>query len=1268
MTSSGQAPPPPDLFEIADPPRSHKATPSTEDASQVQQETASHFIEIDSGGPLPDDNPNPTVAHERLRVAREWFQPLFSQLVDNGVVNLNHPKTNTAYRSGTTDKSKLQLLKVALLGSIAERSMPTEFIHRNHCELISSLITPYWEKLSTLLDTVPATVAPHKFMEPMLHHVAAEDAELILPTLLIGGRRGVTRELILANWKVVNTYPKVSDAMLVLTAENETAHERRSGSQAQRDTGRADGDAPKSVHDLARERITRLIKHGEKKRASMVVRREVDRRKGVDSFADLDDARVQEELHDRFTADGDDEDFFTPTTQPREGSTVPRETVDNDLITKWIHSRRQRGASFTGIRLRHWDDLFEHGSDAANHLSVIITAIVEHCASGRYPAILTVAKLFAEKKKNGKTRFLQCANSFAVLASNVIALQAGHILAEQAPDLLGSGVPHGVESVPTLVQAIMDDNPRPLIALLDFTAAFDIANQSIITDWFSKHCSTALPFVMRILSCPQLGINGRSLTALFQVRGTPQGDPISVIFFNIILHRYLSDFPLPLGVGLRSIADDVTLVIHDYHYLDVTHKLQQWLRTLTVEGPRYGLVLNARKTMWVVDLTEETRADATEYSDSHGLQESATHWPETLELLENFELDIPIHDISEEPLRLVGGIIGRNAIQASNMLIDGQGQKFFDYTFALRDLFAKHNPLMFHNMYTSCAQPMMTFVMRTTSPELIQRCLQRLDERLASDVFASVYGHRYSHRTQPTGGDLHELASVAPRLPMRRGGLNLYRFEEYSLAAHAGSTLDSMLLNCNFLERLEQHAPADSTPGVDYLSADHFYEAVTSQFVDNVSNLLERAGGALLGASRPRGDYVDDDNKLDRTKFPNVQGADEESWKKLEDLLHSDNKIRAPIDILYSDIVNTVNASQPTKKTQRRVWSTFTDVQELCLKAHYADNASALNLFRQTNSKLRTALLSTVSPAHAGSFAHPDAIRESIFRLPYGFTLSLPNRFPDWNCCTGCHKPVSSMPISHVTNCMKIVGRGGATYLHNLLKSEILSIGASAGLPGLFEPFITGINSRNGTTGNGNADGAHYMKNELHMFDVTVMGADETKELDQLIKVREETKNATYKDACERQGIKFSPIVVTTLGTIGPAGKKYLKLIIANQNARSTMTIHRAYRKLAWKLFPAIGARIRAAAGVPITGPARVSRSAIIRATARTPNHSRPSSPTARGCASTSSPQPVVPATPSRNAASLAASSFLAAVGISSTNVTPMGTPSQDSYSDDSVM
>ena len=243
-------------------------------------------------------------------------------------------------------------------------------------------------------------------------------------------------------------------------------------------------------------------------------------------------------------------------------------------------------------------------SDRGNSLLGTMTRVINYLSTGKAPSAITPflagGNLFAAVKKAGGHRPIAVGETLRRWVAKCVAKKAISETAEYlSPNQLGVCVKGGAESIIHATAAIYNDPAIPApdkwILQVDFDNAFNRINRKTMLDMIRLHCPKASAWAEYCYSNPSHLFFGENL--LSSSTGAQQGDPLSILFFALVLQPLIDKIKEQLPSLLLNawFLDDGTIV-------GKRQEIPSAFNILHSQGPAVGLHLNSTKcSIWCGD-------------------------------------------------------------------------------------------------------------------------------------------------------------------------------------------------------------------------------------------------------------------------------------------------------------------------------------------------------------------------------------------------------------------------------------------------------------------------------------------------------------------------------------------------------------------------------------------------------------------------------------------------------------------------------------------
>jgi hypothetical protein len=417
------------------------------------------------------------------------------------------------------------------------------------------------------------------------------------------------------------------------------------------------------------------------------------------------------------------------------------------------------GNSRSGWRVLHFIELFEYQS-FVEYFTEFINRFLSTQVPYELASILVSGTLVPILKKDGGIRPIVVGEVFRRLISKLCVSAVSHDVTEYLEPLqLGVGVQGGCEAVlhsfnRSIRNSELDHDS--ILSLVDFKNAFNEVNRDYFLQEVKSKFPRIYPWVAFCYSIEAPLFFEDHI--IYASTGVQQGDPLGPLLFSLVLHPLLLELKSKFSLQVGAILDDVT-------FLGSPNNTLLALNYIGVEGPKRGLLLSPKTTLW----SPFSRKIPQDLSDWYPAYEN------------NFSLTIS-HD---KGVSLLGGAVSRDPGFLS-VVADKRLSKWCDSISLMLDI---KDPFIQLQLLRSClGAPKLNYLLRTTPPNLIYPSILKMELFLKETLKSIITG----------GGPFFgEFQFNLATLPIANSGLGIYNPRDTSVFSYIASLSQTIhLQNC----------------------------------------------------------------------------------------------------------------------------------------------------------------------------------------------------------------------------------------------------------------------------------------------------------------------------------------------------------------------------------------------------------------------------------------------------------------------------------------
>ena len=255
-----------------------------------------------------------------------------------------------------------------------------------------------------------------------------------------------------------------------------------------------------------------------------------------------------------------------PSPQP--STTVPQLSFSQQDVFKSVKSFR-RGSALgpSGVRPEHLKAVLKSPSpNKADKALQALTKVINLMIDGKVPKyvapFLAGARLHAAKKRDGGIQPIAVGNLLRRLASKLVArVVASKAVRLLSPHQIGVGVRGGCESIVHAVEKVLEeDGPEKMVLQVDYTNAFNLANQNTTFQEVHQHFPELLSWVLTCYGSTSQLMFGDNIMP--SATGFHQGDPLAGLLFSVNLYPVVEQVVVEVpNLDLNAwFLDDGTMV------------------------------------------------------------------------------------------------------------------------------------------------------------------------------------------------------------------------------------------------------------------------------------------------------------------------------------------------------------------------------------------------------------------------------------------------------------------------------------------------------------------------------------------------------------------------------------------------------------------------------------------------------------------------------------------------------------------------------------
>ena len=231
------------------------------------------------------------------------------------------------------------------------------------------------------------------------------------------------------------------------------------------------------------------------------------------------------------------------------------------------------GWTFQLIRQLFEQDMASINDDEPSEDAVLLIAFITHALAGRmpFPSLWNTSRMvllteWQPQKNNWKHRPLAIGTAwYRFIGKAALAMLGDSVGRKLAPCQLAVGISDGISIGAKLLQHLRNV-PENAILSLDISNAFNSLRRNRILEGLCQYAPSLIPFYKWSYSTPTQVRSGDGSLCCNAETGTRQGDPLSMLFFSVGIHKRI----LQLSERIQSLnpenlikayADDMSLCL-----------------------------------------------------------------------------------------------------------------------------------------------------------------------------------------------------------------------------------------------------------------------------------------------------------------------------------------------------------------------------------------------------------------------------------------------------------------------------------------------------------------------------------------------------------------------------------------------------------------------------------------------------------------------------------------------------------------------------------